>query len=56
MPEAPALLVVGTLVVLALPGAVATLDAAQGNLGTTQALLAATCLAAALWLATTTWK
>jgi hypothetical protein len=49
-------LVAGTLLVLALPAVIATLDAAQGSLETTQALLAVTCLSAALWLATTTWK
>jgi hypothetical protein len=56
MPEAPWWLVVALLLVLVLPVALATLDAAQGSLGTTEALLAATCLAGMLFLATTTLK
>jgi hypothetical protein len=56
MPEAPMLLVVALLLPLAIPAALATLDAAQGNLGATEALLAVTCLAVMLFLAATILK
>jgi hypothetical protein len=56
MQGAPTWIVVGLLLVLMFLPMLATLDAAQGSLETIPALLAVTCLGAALWIATTTWK